>query len=373
MPKSLENIIVVTTTELTATSIDSYFRQIALIHEFEDDYLVTGQTFSANDYEEYENIDDVAVKFPSASTVYKWAADAFAQKTNSGVNGSTFEKLVIIRKDTTDLTYEDALTRVNYRNAYWNIPVTDVVAEVSSVYDWASTKYMLVLTQDDSANLLGTSTADIASVSQAANDTRIATFYHSEPTEGLAVSIAAILASANPGDKSAFYKTPTGITVDNLTAAEITILEGKNANFFSLLQGTAGTFNSGNYTFNGVLADGNKIQKKYQQDRIIVTLQTAGMNALAGDIPYDNRGGAILESALKTSLHAFYTQEIIKDQTFVNRNGSTVNGYYIEVERTEDTLVNSPSDYADQKFRVFIEYLQALTAEKVSINITYSV
>ena len=374
MSKSLSNIVVVTTTELLNTSIDSYFRQIALIHEFDDTYLITGQSFSVAGFEEYETIDDVAVKFPSASKVYKWAESAFAQKTGSGVNGSVFEKLIIIQKKSTDTTYLDALNRIAYKDAYWMIPLTDTVAEVQSVDSFISTKYMQLLTQDDSADILNPAVAtDIASVLNTAGATRSSVWYHADETDGLVSAIAAIMASSNPGDKSAFYKTPSGITVDTIVSTGLSSLDAKHANYYTKLEGTAGNFNSNNLTFNGVLVNGDKIQKTYQTDRIILTLQTSLIDALKMDIPYDNRGGAIVEKAVKNVLKGFFTQELIKDQPFENDYGSTVVGYYAKVEKTEDTRTNSPSDYASQTFRVHIEYLLALTAEKIKIYITYSV
>lgn len=374
MSKSLSNIIVVATTEISATSIDSYFRQIALVHEFDDTYLNTGQTFAVAGYEEYETIDDVAVKFPSGSTVYKWAADAFAQKVGSGVNGSTFEKLIVIQKKSTDATYLAALNRVAYVNAYWIVPLTNTVSEVGSVNSWVKTKYMQLMTQDDSSQLLDANDdTDIASVLMDASETRASVWYHDDTTEGLAASIAAILASANPGDKAAFYKTPSGITVDTITTDGLTALDAKNANYLTTLVGTAGTFNSENLTFNGTLANGDKIQKRLQQDRIILTLQTAALDVLLLDIPYDNSGGAILERALRGELQSFQTQEIIKDQVFADRNGNNVNGFNVKVLSTEDTAILYPDAYAAQKFVVMIDYLLALTGELVSINVQYSV
>lgn len=374
MAKSISNIVTITTTEITVTDIDSYFRNIAIVHAFEDADLVTGQTFSSAGYEEYETLDAVAVKFPTSSVVYLWAADAFAQKVNSGINGSTFEKLVIIQKKTTDTTYLSALTRVAYEDAYWVIPITDVVEEVESVYAWVSTKYMQMHTQDDSSNILDAGDdTDIASTLADATATRAAVWYHDDETEGLASSMIAILSTANPGDKAGFYKEPSNITVDTITDAGLTSLDNKYVNYYTYLKGGAGTYSGRNRTFNGTIVDGSKIQKLLQNDRILLTLQTRGMDVLDRDIPYDNRGVAELEGEIKDVLYSFQVNEIIKEQFFVDRNGNTANGYSVKVYTMEDTRTGFPSEYAAQKFVVEIDYLLALTAEKITIDIEFSV
>lgn len=371
MAKSLGNIIVVTTTGATSTSIDGYFRYLALVDAFENADLVTGQTFSSNGYEEYETLDALAVKFPVASNIYKWASDAFAQKVNNDINNSNFEKIVVIQKKNTDASYQAALNRVGYEDAYWILPLTDTIADVQSVYDWAKTKYMQVMIQDNSATILDAGDdTDLASV-LGVTATRAAVWYHSDATEGLTSSMAAIFASLNPGDKAGFYKSPSGITVDTITDAGLASLDAKKCNYFTYLKGTAGTWNEDNLTFNGQLLNGDKIQKTLQNDRIVITLQTRGKDVFKQDIPYDNRGVAILEGALKEELEAFKLQEIIKDQYFENADGNLVNGYHVKVYDTATTRTSFPNQYGAQTFVTEIEYLLALTGEKVNINIEY--
>lgn len=372
MAQSLSNIVAVNATELSTTNIDSYFRYIMLVVAFEDADLITGETFSTTGYEEYSTLDGVAAKFPVASQTYKWAEDIFAQKVNTGINGSSFEKVVVVQKKTTDATYLAALNRISYEDAYWVLPLTDTVAEVQSVESWVSTKYKQIWTQDNSADILnnGIST-DIASVLKAGGSQRAAVWYHADGTEALAGSIQAILATNNPGDRAAFYKEPASITVDTLTDANLTSLDNKNVNYYTNLKGTAGKWNSDKFTFKGILVNGDKIQKLYQTDRILLTLQTRGKDVLKRDIPYDNRGVAQLEKELNDVLKSFQVQEIIKEQTFVNSFGNTVNGYFAKVYSMENTQVGFPSQYAAQTFVGKIEYLLALTGEKIVIDITY--
>lgn len=372
MAKSLSNIVAVNATQLSITSIDSYFRYIMVVAAFEDADLISGQTFSVAGYEEYETLDGIATKFPVAHQVYKWAEDMFAQKVNSGINGSTFEKLVVVQKKTTDATYLEALNRIGYEDAYWVLPLTDTVAEVQSIESWVSTKYKQIFPQDNSADILNNAVAtDIASVLKAGGSERAAVWYHVDSDEALAGSIQAILATNNPGDKAAFYKEPANITVDSLIDADLTSLDNKNANYYTNLKGTAGKWNSDKFTFKGILVNGDKIQKLYQTDRIILTLQTRGMDVLKRDIPYANRGVVQVEKELNKVLKGFQIQEIIKDQTFINYFGNTVNGYFAKVYSMEDTLAGFPSQYATETFVAKIEYLLALTGEKIVIDINY--
>lgn len=378
MVKSIGSIVDITATQNVTTSIDDYFKNVMIVAAFsETTDLKTGVTgVFTNGYEEYASLTAVGEHFPEAHNVYTWAADVFAQTGNSGVNDSKIKKLVVVQKKSTDTTYKAALEKVNYRNAYWVVPITDTVADVRSVYSWIEDNALvkLLFSQDDSLDIKDSGVdTDIASVLKTAAAARAATWYYGDQSVGLAPAMAAILISNNPGDRASFFKTPSSITVSTLTSSEAEALDTKRVNYFDILVGNAGTISDNNLTFNGLLANGDAIQKTYQNDRIRLTLEARAIDVLKRDIPYDNRGAAQLEGELTNVLRAFKAQELIKDQTFTDSKGNVVNGYNIRVYPVADTAVDYPTQYNAQQFIVEAEYLLALTAKGVEVNITFSV
>ena len=125
-------------------------------------------------------------------------------------------------------------------------------------------------------------------------------------------------------------------------------------------------------TAGGYLTNGEKIQKQVILDRVILNLQSAGMDALEMKIPYDDRGGAILEGKLTAVLTQLQNEELIKADS-VDDAGFVTKGQTLRVLSVAETKKNFPSYYATQTFIVQAFIYLALNAEFVQINLGYSV
>src|SRR5574344_410578 len=108
MSSNIDNIIIVNESEIITTSIDGYFKNLAIVAEFENAALLNSNVFSTDGYEVYESLTAVAQVFPTTHIVYKYAQDAFTQKANTGVNKSAMERLIILQVKSTDSSFEAA-------------------------------------------------------------------------------------------------------------------------------------------------------------------------------------------------------------------------------------------------------------------------
>jgi hypothetical protein len=367
-----DDIIIIRTVENITTSILDYFLNIALVTEIEEDDLVSGVTFSTSGKEEYSSLSAVAEKFDTTSKIYKIAKDVFTQKSNTGINQSNLRRLVILEKKSTDETFEACLNRIGYKNSYFVILNPKQDSDITSVNDWVSGYRKLLFAQSNSADVATDSTDDIASTLKAQNASRCAMYFHNEEEESLNAALAAILASYPIGGKTASYKKPTGITVDELTDTQEGNLANKNVNYYVPYIGGAGDYSTRYLTSdNGVTLSGDEIEKIIAIDRTVLSLQSSLMDALEQDIPYDDNGGTIVYSKVNSVFAELKNEGIFAEDSVDEETGETIKSYTIEV-LTRATVKNNYPDYFAQKmFIVNTEVQLAGSGKKVMLTLAY--
>lgn len=371
MSTNIDNIVIVNEMETITTSVDGYFKNLAIVAEFENAALLNSHVFSTDGYEVYESLAAVAQVFPITHIVYKYAQDAFTQKANTGVNKSALEKLIVIQIKSTDSSFEAGLTRIRYADAYHWVCASNVKEDIESFTNYFADKRKIPHAQTSDADVLTDTDGNVAKTLVDASK-KCALYYHSINDEGLHSAQAAIHCFGIPGRIAGFYDKPSGITVDVLTDTQKAKLDGNYVNYYTPFIGQAGSYMSRNLTAGGYLTSGTKIQKQVILDRIILNLQSAGMDALQMKIPYDDRGGAILEGKLKAVLRQLQQEELIKSDS-TDDDGEVLKGQELKVLSIAQTKKDFASYYAAQTFVVQASVLLALNAEKVVINLGYEV
>ena len=371
MSTNIDNIVIINEMETVTTSIQGYFLNEAIVAEFENAALLNSHVFSTDGYEVYESLAAVAQVFPTTHIVYKYAQDAFTQKANTGVNKSALEKLIVVQIKSTDSSFEAGLTRIGYADAYHWVCASNDAEDIESFTAYFADKRKIPHAQTSDADVLTDTTGNIAETLVDANK-KCALYYHSVNDEGLHAAQAAIHCFGTPGRIAGFYDKPSGITVDVLTDTQKTKLDGNYVNYYTPFIGQAGSYMSRNLTAGGYLTNGTKIQKQVILDRIILNLQSAGMDALQMKIPYDDRGGAILEGKLKAVLRQLQQEELIKSDS-TDDDGEVLKGQELKVLSIAQTKKDFASYYAAQTFVVQATVYLALNAEKVVINLGYEV
>jgi hypothetical protein len=367
-----DDVIIIRTVENITTSILDYFLNIALVTEISDDELVTGQTFSTSGKEEYASLSAVAEKFTTDSDVYKIARDVFAQKTNNGINQSNLRRLVVIRKEELDVTFEACLNRVGYKNSYFIILNQKIDTDIASATRWVSNYRKMLFAQVNSDEVASDAKDDIASILKLQNAGRCAMYYHGVDGEHLAGAVASILASYPVGGKTASYKKPSGITVDLLSDGTEAHLKSKNVNYYVPYIGGAGDYSTRYLTSdNGVVLSGDEIQKVIDIDRTILTLQAGLMDALEQDIPYDDNGGTIIYDKINSVYAQLKRERIFAEDSVDEETGEMDKSYTIKVLPRATVKKYYPDYFAQKMFIAETTVNFAGSGKKVMLTLAY--
>lgn len=384
-----DDIIEIKTVETIYTSILDYFLNVALVtpiietHEETDAEtgeaitiqgdLLPNTEFSEDGYEVYSSLPAVAEKFATTSKIYKIASSVFVQKNNNGVNQSNLRRFIVIEKKDTDLTFEDALNRVGYKNAYFMLVNQTGDADVISTNNWVSGYRKLLFAQTSSDTVFDDGDTDLASTLQNMNASKAVLYYHSDDNESLAGALAAILAGYPIGAKGASYKNPQNITVDVLTDTQEETLTSKYTNFYVPFIGGAGDYPKKRYltSANGVTSGGAEIEKMIAVDRIVLSLQSSLMDALEQDIPYDDRGGTIVYGRVNKVFATLKNEGVLAEDSVDETTGEVDKSYTIHVIPIATVKREYSDYYARKEFIVQCTLNIAGVAKRIAITIAY--
>ena len=372
MSLEIDNIIIVNESEIIVTDITGYFKNIAIISAFENASLLDSYVFSTDGYEVFTNMAGIAAIFPTTHEVYKIAQKIFAQKVNLGVNKSALQELAVLQIKSTDSSTESGLNRIGYADAYQFVLASEDADDILSASNYVLGKRKILHCQTSDADVLTDTSGNIAETLYDGGYNRTALWFHEADEYSLAGAVAAVLAPAVPGKNNGKYNKVSGITFDTFTSNQITKLNDNNVNYYTNFIGQAGKYMARTLIASAKMATGEKIQKTIIIDRIVLGLQSAGMDALEMQIPYDDRGGAILEGKLKAVLRQLQIQELIKVDS-LDDNGDKVKGQTLSVLTTAQTKRDFASLYATQIFVAPAFVYLALNGDGVKINLGYSV
>lgn len=385
MTTNIDNIIVVNEQEIITTSIDGYFKNLAIVCRFENNELLPDKTFAVEGVEVFESLAGIGEKFPTTHAVYKTAKDVFSQKINTGMNKSAVEKVAIVQVLSTDGDIEQALIRVGYTDAYhWVLAnPTDNDEDIVSFMDYFADKRKIPHAQTAEAEVLTDTkviidpedegeTEEIDNIAKrlADKNAKGVLYYHFTQNESLAGAMGSIHCFGTTGRISGVFDKPSGITKDILTDTEKTKLDGNHVNYYTPYIGQAGSYMTRTLTAGGNMSNGNPIQEQVILDRIILNLQSAGMDALEMKIPYDDRGGTLLEGKLKAVLKQLQNEELIASDSLAD-DGTLQKGQELRVLSRQTVKEQYPSKFAEKCFVVQARVELALNAKKVEINLVY--
>lgn len=380
-----DDIIIINTEETVTTSILDYFLNIALVTEVDNTDLVSGQDFDASGIETFASLSAVATKFITTSKIYNIARDIFNQKGNFGINQSNLKRLVILKKDSEEATFADTLNRLGYKNAYFIVINQTKDEDITSVNDWIGNQRKMLFAQttvitadtdenrtDEDGTIIGPE-YDVATVLKNKNSLRTALYYHEyAEDESLAGAVASILASYPVGAKSASFKKPSGITVNEISDDDEEELKEKNVNYYVNYIGGAGDYGTRQLTSdNGVVLGGKEIEEIIAIDRIVLTLQANLMDALEQDIPYDDNGGTILYGKVVKALTQVKNDGLLAEDSVDEETGEVDKSFTVYIP-TRATLKREYDEYFKQK-RFIIQVVANLagTAKKVMLTFAY--
>lgn len=283
---SLDNIInvVVTTAKVVETRVGLNVGLIigsSVDSSSSEPYISVSERCKA-----FSNLDAVAAQgYPSDSPEYLAAALYFGQK-------AVPESLVIGYKASSE-SWADAVADCRAKNASWYgvyAAVANLSTEDHAAIAGAVASYKACYFFDDSADADLTSVStDVFSSMRDDGYERVVGMYSKSAYAGAALMGYAMGANNGAAD-SAYtlaYKSLNGVTVDDLTAAQVQILEDKNANCYVKRGTRYEVFEK------GVCANGKFFDELIGVDQLAYDLQNACMDVLVnanGKVPYTDAG-----------------------------------------------------------------------------------
>ena len=381
MGTNIDNIIVVNEQEIIQTSIDGYFKNLAIVGRFENSSLLNSYSFSPMGVEEFESLSAIGEIFPTTHQVYKCAKDVFAQKVNTGMNKSAVEKVAICQVLNTDSNIEEALVRIGYSDAYHWVLISNNDDDIDSFVEYFADKRKIphvqtnekeVLSNEKVVKQVGEEQVEVDNIAKLLRDknAKAVIYYHALTDEFLNGAMGSIHCFNRPGKIAGVFDKPSGITQDDLTYNQKSNLDKNCVNYYTAYIGQAGKYQTRVLTAGGFMSNGDEIQQQVILDRIILNLQSAGMDALEMKIPYDDRGGSILEGKLKASLRQLQNEELIAEDSLAD-DGTLKKGQTLQVLLRETAKQQYPSKFAEKCFVVKATVELALNAKKVEINLVY--
>lgn len=377
MSTNIDNIIIVNEQEVITTSIDGYFKNLAIVARFENSDLLNEHIFSTNGYETYESLSAVAQVFPTTHPVYKCAKNIFDQKVNTGMNKSAVEQVTICQILNTDPDINGGLVRIGFADAYHWVLVSTEHKDIESFMSYFSDKRKIPHAETDEAEVLTDTQITIEDDPEdniakklATTKTKGVLYYHKLTEEFLNGAEASIHCFAVPGRISGVFDKPSGITPDTLTDTEKTNLDKNYVNYYTYYIGQAGKYQTRQLTAGGFMCNGTEIQEQVILDRIILNLQSAGMDALEQKLPYDDRGGTVLEGKLKAVMKQLQNEELIASDSLAD-DGTLQKGQTVTVLTRATVKQQFPSKFAEKCFVAKITAEIALNAKKVEIYLVY--
>lgn len=183
-------------------------------------------------------------------------------------------------------------------DTWYGVLVTSHLSgDIEQVAAYIQTQLKVYGTSSADANILTTSTTDLASVLKGKAYTRTFLEYHATPADGIEAGWIGRMFPTIPGAANWNFKTNVGITPDNLNTTQINNAQGKNCNVYVTIGGV-------NIQTKGVVSSGEYIDVTILIDWITATMQGNVYSILVNNdkIPYTNKGIGAVENGVSQTL-----------------------------------------------------------------------
>ncbi|WP_340004425.1 DUF3383 family protein [Paenibacillus sp. FSL K6-0276] len=260
--------------------------------------LILGSSTAGKDFKNYADIAAVQVDYAANTEEYKAAFALFAQKNPPA------EVAIVSRKTgTTPITLADMLPTLFLKAWHFLVTTTTTVDDLILIAD--------AVEADKSRQFFArtSSKADAATI-KVKNYDRTEVFYHTTVANYPESAWVGAVGSLPVGSVTWKGWTLVGITPLDIDATELAAIHALGANTYVTKAGT-------NVTSDGRAVSGEFIDFIHSQDYIVYSVQYAVQDlfnqaqAALSKIPYDNRGIAQIESAVRTVLQRAYLNGMI--------------------------------------------------------------
>ncbi|WP_379142362.1 DUF3383 family protein [Paenibacillus sp. sgz500992] len=260
--------------------------------------LILGASTAGKDFKNYADIEAVKTDYVVSTEEYKAAFALFAQKNPPA------EIAIVARKTgTTPVTLADMLPTLFLKDWHFLVTTITTVEDLTLIAD--------AVEADNSRQFFArtSSKADLATI-KAKNYDRTEVIYHTTVNNYPEAAWVGAVGSLPVGSVTWKGWTLVGITPMDIDATELNAIHVLGANTYVTKAGT-------NVTSEGKAVSGEFIDFIHSQDYIVDSVRFAVQDlfnqaqAALSKIPFDNRGIAQIESAVRTVLQRAYLNGMI--------------------------------------------------------------
>ncbi len=170
-------------------------------------------------------------------------------------------------------------------------------AEITAAATWAESNARIFLGLSTDSDVVGSGSGDIASVIKAAGR-HFASVVFSRDVAGAAdASLMARQFSRDPGTSTWFGKALPGVTVDNLTATELSNARGKNAVTYNKVKGVS-------ITYDGKASSGRFLDITHGSEWLKARIAEQVFTIIANTekVDFTDRGIGLIEAAVRAQM-----------------------------------------------------------------------
>lgn len=260
--------------------------------------LILGSSAAGKDFKNYADLDAVMADYSKTTEEYKAAAVLFSQKNPPA-------ELAIISRKTgaSPVTLEDMLPKLFLKDWHFLMTTSTVVTDIITIAD--------AVEADKSRQFIArtSSKEDLAAI-KAKGYSRTAVMYHATVSNYPDAALLGAVGSLPVGSVTWKGWTLFGIAPMDIDATELNEIHSLGAITYVTKAGT-------NVTSEGKAVSGDFIDLIHSQDFVVDSIQFAVQDLFNQaqtantKIPYDNRGIAQIESAVRTVLQRAYLNGMI--------------------------------------------------------------
>ena len=359
-----------------ATVLTKLFKRIGYVAKFTAEDLVGDVSVTENTIFEINSIECLKAVFKSNTRFYSDIETIFTQKGNSKPFQGKVETVVVYQV-ATGVDYGKAIDDFVSVNAnYGQILIDSRNAEdiqLASVKANANGRLFVGQTYDE--NIKNNAEGNIATVLKGLNIEKCLLLYHPD-NEFVAGGLAGVLAQNQLGLAGPLFATVTNCTPQNYDDTTTNNLEKLNVASYQYVNPVNGGGVEEYATpivYPGKAINGQDAKRIYIKFSIDLLLKAKAVDFLKRALTYEDVSAKILDGMLSSVLvecqkgdGAF--QRLIKLDT-AKSDGTIVKGFELKVGRPSDLQNKQPSVYASSTYPVTGYYRDALTGEKVEINL----
>lgn len=351
---SLDKLVEIGFTLPKATDISAFLSNIGYIGDFTAEDLVDGVSIPADKIIVLSSKEGLDATFKSCTKYYEDLKSIFAQKNNAKPNQGKVNEVHIYQM--TEGTIQDAFQSFFSKDANWG----QIVISSNEANDIT----MVAEECEDSNRLFVAQTSgDIGTALKSFNNTKVLSHIDSEGLDG---ALASVMANPYLGSVGDLYSEFSGITPQEYNDKGMSTMEASNIAFYS----TVNAINGGGVAqygrsilFGNKQASGEITKRRYIRFTIDLLLKAKAVDFLARKLSYQESSNNILEGDLKSVLIGCQSNDLIV------KDSEETNGFELNCMPIAEIRKSYPTDYANQVYRVYGWYVDALTGTKVVIDL----